>query len=230
MIFAGIIVGVLGLLFLWLSKKQKATSQAMQQTKVVPISELKSNTQAEVQGTVVMENPMQTPFGNQACAYYEYEVEKEVRERNAEGQLETNWETAEQDKKMAPFYIEDGSGKIRVEPEGATIEPRDLGERRFRRGENFSNNILSNILSSVADHNTRVTEKALLVNESAYAFGWVSEGPQGLTLKKGDKDFMISHRSEAEVEKSTARTATGMKVLGIISIIAGIALIIYSFV
>ncbi|MBU0598604.1 E3 ubiquitin ligase family protein [Patescibacteria group bacterium] len=229
MLIAGIVVGLLGLVFLWLSKKQKFTSLAMKQSKAVSVNTLQPNTQAEVQGNIVMDNPLRTPFSNRECAYYEYEVEKETRERNQQGQIETDWETVESDKKSAPFYIDDGTGKIMVNPDGATIEPRDLGEQRFRRGERFGNNILSNILSSVADFNTRVNEKALFTNEHAYVFGHVTEGSQGLVFQKGDKDFVISHKSEEEVEKSTARSAMGMKVLGVIGIVVGIGLIIYSF-
>jgi len=229
MLIAGIIVFIIGGGLFWLSKKQQATSTAMQQSKAVPINQLQANTQAEVQGTVVAKNPLTTPFSNRECVYYEYEVEKEVRERNAEGRLETDWETVEKDDKKIPFAIEDKTGTVMVNPEGATIEPRDLGEQRFRRGERFGSDILKNILSSISDANMRANEKALLANEPAYIFGNVTEGPNGPEFKKGGKEFLISHKSEEEVQKSTARTATVMKVLGIIGLIAGVTLTIISF-
>lgn len=160
-------------------------------------------------------------------------VEKEVRRRGrgTDGRptMEIDWETVEQDSKQIPFMIKDQAGQVAVNPEGATIEPKDLGEQRFRRGERFDNNVLQNIMSSISDANTRVTEKALFVNEPAYVFGHVSEGAQGLEFSKGGKEFLISHKSEEQVEKSTTRTATVMKVLGYIGLIVGVIIAIYSF-
>lgn len=229
MLAAGIIIIIIGGGFFWLSKKQQKTSAAMQQSKAVPINQLQTNTQAEVQGTVVAKNPLTTPFSNRPCVYYKYEVEKEVRRRDSEGHLETDWEQVEEDDKKIPFMIEDKTGQVLVNPEGATIEARNLGEQRFRRGERFSNDILRNIISSISDSNTRVTEEALLVGEPAYIFGHLAEGSDGLEFNKGDKNFLISHKSEEEVQKSTARSATFMKVLGIIGLIVGAVLAIMSF-
>jgi len=229
MLAAGIIIIIIGGGLFWLSKKQQKTSAAMQKSKAVPINQLQPNTQAEVQGTVVAKNPLTTPFSNHECVYYKYEVEKEVRRRDAEGRLETDWEQVEEDDKMIPFMIEDQTGQVMVNPEGATIEARDLGEQRFRRGERFDNDILRNILSSISNTNTRATEEALLANEQAYIFGYVTEGPNGLEFKKSGKDFLISHKSEEQVQKSTAHTATIMKVLGIIGLIVGAVLAVMSF-
>ncbi len=230
MLIVGIItIGVGGLLF-WLSKKQADTSQELKSSSVVPIRDLQAGTQAEIQGIVTAQNPLRTPFGQRDCVYYEYEVEKEVRERNAQGQMETDWETVEQDDQQMAFTIDDGTGQVAVKPDGATLEARDLGEQRFRRGDRFNNSLLQNIFSAIADVNTRVTEKALLAGEPAYVYGLVRQGSNGLEIAKGDKKMIISYRSEEEVEKSTARTATVMKVLGIIGLVGGVILVIYSFI
>ncbi|MFC1687557.1 GIDE domain-containing protein [Patescibacteria group bacterium] len=233
MFIGGIVVIVVGGLLLLFANKQKQTSDAMQKQKAVPTNQLQSNMQAEVQGNVVTQNPLKTPFSDRECVYYEFEVEKEVRRRGrgTDGRptTETDWETVEQDKKMIPFFIEDSAGKVAVNPEGATIEPRDLGEQRFRRGERFGNDFLRNLLSSVSDANMRASEKALFTGESAYVFGHVTEGAQGLEFNKSGKEFLISHKSEEQVQKSTARTATTMKVLGFIGLLGGIILMVYSF-
>lgn len=229
MLAAGIIIIIIGGGLFWLSKKQQKTSAAMQKSKPVPINQLQANAQAEVQGTVVAKNPLTTPFSNRECVYYKYEVEKEVRRRDSEGHLETDWEQVEEADKMIPFMIKDKTGQVMVDPEGAAIEARDLGEQRFRRGERFGSDILRNILSSISDSNTRVNEEALLVGEPAYIFGYLAEGPNGLEFKKNGKDFLISCKSEEEVQKSTARTATTMKILGIIGLVVGVILAIMSF-
>jgi len=233
MLIVGIIIIAVGSLFLWLAKKQKQSSQAMQQQKAVPTNQLQAGALAEVQGTVVASSPLKTPFSNRDCVYYEFEVEKEVRRRgcdaNGRPTMETDWETVEQDEKKIPFFIKDSAGKVAVNPEGATIEPKDLGEQHFRRGERFNHDFLRNILSNISDTNTRVTEKALFVGEPAYVFGHVSEGAQGLEFSKQGKNFLISYKSEEQVEKSTARSATAMKIFGYIGLVVGIILAIYSF-
>ncbi len=229
MLIVGIFAAGLGGLFLWLAKKQKATSTSMKQSSVSPIQKVQPDTQAEIYGKVVCQSPLQTPFSNQPCVYYEYEVEKEVWERDNDGRMETNWETVEEDKKQIPFYIDDGSGKIKINPDGATIEPRDLGEKRWQRGQRFNNSLLENIFSGLTNFNARVSERALMANENAYVFGYVTKTAEGYCMQKHDKKFLISYRTEEEVEKRTARSATIMKVLGIAGIILGIGLVIYSF-
>jgi len=229
MLIAGIIVIVIGAGLFWLSNKQKLTSQAMSKTKAVPIDQLQSNTQAEVQGTVEADHPLQTPFSKRDCVYYEYDVEKEVRRRNQQGQIETDWENVEGDKKRTSFKITDSTGEVAVNPDKATIEPEDLGEQRYRRGDRFDNDILGSIINAVSDSNVRVTERALLTGNNGYVFGFVDEGAHGLEFKKGSQDFLISHKTEEQVQKSTARSATAMKVFGIIGFVVGVVLIVMSF-
>lgn len=50
-----------------------------------------------------------------------------------------------------------------------------------------------------------------------------------VVIKKGNNDFIISYRSEEEVEKSMAKKAMIFKVLGFIGIIGGVVLAVYSF-
>jgi len=229
MLAGGIIIFLVGAGLFWLSKKQQKTSQTMARAKSVPIDQLQANTQAEIQGTITANQPLQTPFSKRDCVYYEYEVERETRKRDQEGRLHTEWETVSEDKRSVPFMVKDQTGSVAVNPEGATIETEDLGEQLIRRGDIYDNEFLRDVVNAFSETPMRVQEKALLANNPAYIFGYVTEGSEGLEFKNNGKDFVISHRSEEEVEKSTARSATTMKVLGIIGLVAGVILAIYSF-
>lgn len=228
MIYGGIIIFVLGLLFLRSARKKKSTQGELAKTKSLPINQLAAGRPAEVQGTIVAKTPLQTPFSHRDCIYYEYEVERETRVRDDRGQLRTDWERVHHDENKVSFWVQDNSGKILIDPEKAKIEAQDLGQHFDQAGDSFENPIRHGLARTFSGH-TRVTEEALLVGSPVYVYGEVREGSEGLVIAKGQGDFIISYKTEEQVEKSIGRSAGVLKVLGYIGIILGIFLAVYSF-
>jgi len=229
MLIAGIVLIVLGIIFWFLGKKKKSTSDEMTKTKSVPIGQLIAGAQQEAQGTVACAQPLQTPFTKQPCVYYSYEVEREVRTQNPQGQPATRWERVDSNASSIPFQITDASGSITVNPEHASIEGRDMGEQWIEQNNLASFGMLRITTASFMGGSLRAKEKALLVGGNAYVFGLVNQGSQGLEFQKGNESFVISYKTEEEVEKSTKRSAMLMKVFSVIGVVAGVALAVYSF-
>ena len=230
MLYAGIIVFLLGGLFIFLGQKKKKTQAEMSKTKSVPISQLQPNQQVEIQGTVVVGHPLQTPFSKRDCVYYEYKLERETQTKDSQGRSYLRWERVSENKNSMPFWLQDATGKVAVYPENAQVEAQPLGELFVRQGDILQNQFLKNAVNLLTGYNTRVSERALFTNSPAYVFGYVTQGQQGLTIQKGQKGFIISYKSEEEVEKGMARSSIIFKVLGILVIIGGVAMVIYSVV
>jgi Ca2+/Na+ antiporter len=80
-----------------------------------------------VQGKSTDGAPLTSPLTRVPCYYYEVKVEKRVKRDNRE-----EWESAGTEKAEVPFYLEDTTGKILVNPQHAEYDvPRSFwGELR----------------------------------------------------------------------------------------------------
>jgi hypothetical protein len=69
---------------------------------------------SHVAGTSTGGEPLISPLTQVPCYYYEVKVEKKVKKDKQE-----TWETTHQDRAEVPFYIQDETGKILVNPQHA---------------------------------------------------------------------------------------------------------------
>ncbi|MFA6908720.1 MAG: GIDE domain-containing protein [Patescibacteria group bacterium] len=231
MFIGGIIAVVLAGVLLFAGSRQKKMGSEMQKTKVVPIKDVSAGTQVEIEGTIACASPLRTPYSQRDCIAYEYTVEREERTTDPQGRPRIHWQNVSSDRQSIPFTVQDASGNIEVHPDHASLDLQDFGLRMLRAGDLTDNSILKVAVNVLGNNtNTRVREKALLVGSHAYVFGSVVQDAAGLHIGKGDNNFVISYKTEAEIERSKARLAMGMTILGIILGIAGITLAIYSFI
>ncbi len=224
-IFGIVMIGLGGLLW-YLGVRSKKTQARLASSKSVPIGQLQSGAQAEIQGTIVCERPLQTPFSHRDCVYYSYEIEREVTEQDARGETRTSWHTEDSNQEKVQFYAQDSSGKVAVNPDGAKFDPQSLGEQFLQPGVDFGNHIMSKLSVRLGGYRTKASEEALLVGGPVYVNGFVSNGPDGLVFQKGSGDFIISCRSEEEYEKKVGRSAITLKVIGVIVGVIGLVAII----
>ena len=82
----------------------------------------------EVCGEAVpAETILQSPFSNQDCLYYRYEIEEYRRSGKR-----SRWVTICNEVHGTPFYVRDDTGQVLVDPNGAEVEiPQDT---RFESG------------------------------------------------------------------------------------------------
>jgi hypothetical protein len=230
MFIFGIIVVVLGGGLLYGGSRQKKTGSAMQQSKVIPINQAAEGSQIEIEGTTACASPLQTPYSKQNCVAYEYTIEREERTMNAQNIPTTHWEHVSSDKQSVPFVVQDASGSIAVNPDRASLDLQNYGEQLVRAGDATDNPIFKTVLNVMMNANTRVREKALVVGTHVYVFGNVEKNAAGLQIAKGTGDFVISYKTEAQIEKAKARSAMTMTIIGVIAIIGGVALVIFGLI
>ncbi|MFH1207110.1 MAG: GIDE domain-containing protein [Patescibacteria group bacterium] len=226
MYFFGIVFIGLGGLMWYLGTRGKKNQARLAASKSVPVNQLQTGVQAEIQGAIVCDRPLQTPFSHRDCVYYSYEIEREVTERDSRGEMHTTWHTEDSNDEKTLFYVKDSSGKVAVNPAGAKIDAQSLGEQFLRPGEAFDNEIMTRFANKMGRFRTKASEEALLSGGPVYVNGYVASGAEGLVVQKGSGDFIISHRSEEEYEKSVGRSAMTLKVIGVILGIVGIIAIV----
>ncbi len=224
MLIFGIVAFVIGGGLMFAGRRQKGLQESMQQGSVVPIKDAKVGATVELYGTVVAEQPLKTPFSQRDCVYYEYTLEREVQNRDSQGRMTSSWDRVASDQQVTPFVLRDSSGNIAIRPEGARIDSVKLGEQYVK--SDTIPGFLASFTQQLTGYTSRVHESALLTNANAYVMGTVVQDGNGLAVAKGSGKMLISHKTEAEVERSTKRSAALMNIFGIILGVGGIVLVI----
>lgn len=228
MLIFGIIAFVIGGVCVYVGRRQKGLQATLQQGSVVPVKNAQVGSTVELYGTVAAAQPLKTPFSQRDCVYYEYELEREVQNRDSQGRMVSTWDRVASDRQIVPFTLQDDSGTITVRPDGASMDPVKLGEQYVKN--DAVPGFLSAFTQQLTGYTSRVHEKALLTNAKAYVMGTVVQDGNGLAIAKGSGKMLISHKTEAEVESATKRNAVVMHILGIILGLGGIVLAIVGLV
>jgi Ca2+/Na+ antiporter len=247
-----------------------------------------------VQGKSTGGSPLTSPLTRVPCYYYEVKVEKRVRRGKRE-----EWETTSTEKLESPFYLEDESGKILVNPQKAEFDvprtfmgelrprtllsvgrsPRSFDEslgvpvpteehlRAYLTGQSSSARAAlasssvpgakamdkalavaekiqalgvsvgaGGISMDFGAHTYRLTETCLVAGRACNVLGTCTENPSPAgeddrnLIKRGENEkiFLITTKSEKQIEKSLRLKAFLLVVLGAVMIVGGVAIALHS--
>lgn len=205
--------------------------------------------EAELKGTITCPNPLRAELSNQPCVWYSYTVSREYEETilasDSEGrqvqQIRRGSEVVASNTRSCLFELQDSTGKIWVDPEGAEIQslkshssfqPGDLSS-----GMRIGNFILNAALGlSAGGRQTlgfRSEEHILPVDKAAFVLGEASDGDGQLKIRKPEKKgalFLISTKSEEEIVKGAMGAETGFLIGSIILGIGGLTALIFGII
>jgi hypothetical protein len=133
---------------------------------------------------------------------------------------------------FAPFTVEDSTGSVAVNAEGAEVDAKQV-VNRFDRNTGSEGPSIS--LGGATVHlgggertlGYRYTESILPVDAPVYVLGTVQEGG-GIAAPSCDEGhrFVVSHRSEEALGQSLGKTVLWLGVGGIASIVVGVILLV----
>jgi hypothetical protein len=189
----------------------------LETTRASAVSDLASGTLIEVKGTLRCESPLKSEMTEQVCAYYLSQAIREYLERDYgdDNDVSTNRRRSEviaSNEQLAPFIIEDGWGTVGVRGEGAEIDALEV-MNRFQKDPGEGAITLGGVTINLGggEHTLgyRYVEKVLRVDEPVYVLGVVQEDGQlgGPPESDREKRFLISYRSEEQLEKKYRRDA-----------------------
>jgi len=261
-IIAGVLlIGIaVGLVFALASKKKKIA--LMESTETSTVEFLKKLSQSmvegvgagtlfyftEVKGKVASAAPLASELAGMACVHYVMQVNREFEEtyfeKNERGEqiqkTRTEVETVASNRRSIAFSVDDGTGHIRVEPDGASI----IAEKVLSRFEpsanqaggtlkvgNFSLSLPQNLREG--DRRTlgyRFEESAIPVGKEVYVIGEVNEQNGELVLRRPREKgrFIISTQSEEELVRREASAIKWFGISAIVLALIGIGLILYA--
>jgi hypothetical protein len=194
----------------------------------------------EVKGTLRCESPLESEMAGKTCAYYLSQVIREYQEteRDADGDLETRRrsEVVASNEQFAPFAVEDDSGAVGVRGEGAEVDALEVMDRFERDAGGAGSISLGGLTFNLGERERTIgyrhVESILPVDAPVYVLGAVQDDGEIGAPPPGDEEgrFLISHRSEEQLEKKFRRDALiltlialGLFVFGAIFIAVGVA-------
>jgi hypothetical protein len=217
--------------------KQKAALMGQTETSnAADVSGLAPGTLVEVKGTLRCEEPLVSEMANERCAYYSSKVIREYLERDYDDDdhdagSDRRSEVVAQNEQFAPFTVEDPTGGVPVNAEGAEVDAKQV-VNRFERNTGSEGPSISlggatiNLGGGERTIGYRYTESILAVDAPVYVLGTVQEDG-GIGGPSGDEGqrFLISHRSEEALGQSLGKTVLWLGVGGTAALVVGVVLL-----
>jgi E3 Ubiquitin ligase len=217
--------------------KQKAALMGQTETSnASDVSGLAPGTLVEVKGSLRCEEPLTSEMAGERCAYYSSKVVREYRESDYDDDddvgSDRRSEVVAQNEQFAPFTVEDETGSVPVNAEGAEVDARQVVNRFERNtgGEGPSISLGGATIDLGGGERTlgyRYTESILPVDAPVYVLGTVQDGGIGgpVSSDQGQR-FVISHRSEEVLGQSLGKTVLWLGVGGIAALVVGVILLV----
>ena len=210
----------------WWSLQTEKRQQKIMSIQSTKCGDVKPGRKTEVKGTVKALTPLQVPERPGECVYYRIERQQErVRtRREADGKIHTTteWETVEARTQSKKFLVEDGSGSVLVDLEGAEVDaPLVVDKAEQGGGANLKGFGMSLSLGGGKQVVTKVW--ALVPGQPVYVLGNAEQEGEKVALKSGKDQLLVSYKSEEELLRSAQRSASFGKVVAAALLAVGVA-------
>ena len=226
------VAALVGLGLLWWRSRvggEIALMASLETSGAGSVTQLAPGMPVEVKGTLRVRAPLRAEFSGQPAAYYKSEVEREETyyERDSDGrdQRKTRTTTVYSTMKYGQCLIEDTSGRVGIDFDGAEVEAVEVvNEPTAPPGG--SGGVIGGVLSALSNTNAtfRRKESILAPDIPVYVLGEVQPG--GLVGKPAsgskNKTFVISHKSEEERTKSLTSTTRWLLAIAIILLVLAV--------
>lgn len=193
----------------------------------------------ELKGATEAETPLTSFLAAQACVWYQWSVQEHwsrtVTETytDSDGKTQTRtrtesgWTTVAQGGEMIPFYLQDDCGVIRVQPDGAKIEPQTIFDETCGRFDAlyYAKGPAGAVADS--DHRRQFVEKGIPLHAALYVVGQSRErsdvvAPE-IAQDANAPMFLISTRSEEQVSRGLGAMFWVLAILGLVLAVVGVA-------
>ena len=224
----GIAVWVAAGVLLYKARKQLRKTALMgrvETSRAADVAGLSAGAPVEVKGTLRCEEPLESEMAGHECAYYISQVirEYEVRTTDSDGDSRRSRrsEVMASNERFAPFVVEDDSGMVGIRGEGAEVDAVEV-QNRFetdtgREGGVTLGGITVHLGGGPRTIGYRYVESILPLDSPVYVLGTAREdGHIGAPAEEeGGQRFLISHRSEEQLESRYKRSALLLGCLGV---------------
>jgi hypothetical protein len=202
-------------------------------SKATDVAAIAAGTMVEVKGTLRCGSALLAEFSKQSCVYYKSEIQRETAyyTRDSQGRRErkTRTETVHSSTRFAPCLVEDASGKVAVNLEGADVEGQQAVNRREAEERSLAGTVVSLALGGDDSSTLIYTETVLTADLAIYVLGEVQADHSVGKPAAGSKNrvFVVSTKSEAERTKDLRSTTLWLLVGAVVlaAVAVGLAIL-----
>ncbi|MCA9516575.1 MAG: E3 ubiquitin ligase family protein [Myxococcales bacterium] len=270
MLWIGLILVVAALVLFFFatrSKKKAYFIQATETSKIGDVQRLVDEVKAdmidgmssgyrdyiEVKGQIVADQPLAGELSEGRFAICQTTVSRIVERletnRDSQGNVRQTWrkstERLTQNRRDTPFWIDDGTGRIRVKAGTKGVDLVKVVDR-FEPPSSFEGGLGSRLQVSLGGFSLgiggmgsqsrtvgyQLVEEVLPVGQRVYALGEVADTEdEGVVLRtptdeQKDRPFMLSTKTEEELLQKSAKSQTILRVIGAVVGVGGLALVV----
>jgi len=264
MLILGIVIAVIGVIVFIVRTGQVKKGELIAGTETSRVGELLETAKSvaqeigagsfnqfvEIKGTTVCNAPLTSELARVPCVHYSLTVTREWEEtywdKDSEGRsvqrTRSGSDIVASNNRSTIFYVDDGTGRVRVNPEGAELikekafsqfQPGEAQGSTLRIGA-FSFNIENIGVNLGGGRRTlgyRYEEHIIPVGKPVYILGEASDASGKLTIIKPtekSKKLLISVKSEEELMKSVSTTKLVLLIIACLLLAGGAVLIVLS--
>ncbi len=267
MIYVGIVLFIVAGVLLYFMKQNQGRVRQMKATETSTVNALEETAatirddlgggashwkaKAEVKGRVVCETPLEGQFTDVPSAVIHTRIVREWeeyrQERDSDGNSRSRWvrrsDTMHDDVRTTSFHIDDGTGQLRVAPNGADFTLNEVVDRfepadRFDDGPSISFGPITLNVGGMGWGSSRrligykVQESILPVGANVYGLGEVQDQGTSLVLTKSantETAFILSVKSEEELIAQYEKTAKWQQIGAGVCVVIGVGLSVGHF-
>jgi hypothetical protein len=189
-------------------------------------------TLVELKGPLASDALLTAEFSAKPCIYHRSLTERQVERvtTGSDGKRETRreYETVSSIEKHAPCRLEDRTGSVAVDFEGAKVEAVQVHQRYEAAGVGSLVGQLLGASGTTLGH--RYTEWIIEAGVPVYVLGTVTAAHAVGADPARKNPFVVSHKSEEEREKSLSRSRLWLLVGAIACAAAAIGILYGAFV
>jgi len=194
----------------------------------------------ELKGTVDSRRPLRGWLSNQHCVHYSWSVEEHCSHtytetyKDSEGRPrtrtvhESGWKTVADGGEMIRFYLRDDTGVLRVDPQGAKIEPVVTFEVECDDGDPLYYKKGPQDAVMHSDYRRRFVEHGLPLGLELYVVGQSRERDDIVAAEIAYDEkapmFLITCRSEKDIASGMSWSSWGLAFLALLLAGAGVSL------
>lgn len=206
------IAGIFGLIACacyWMAAAQTEKRDAMVDTPTTPAGQVDREGYFEVKGEVGCDDPLDTPHSDTPSVAYLFQVinryEETYQDRDGHTRTRIVEEVQHEERKQRTFWIQDASGRLLVNPEGAELDVDVIVSRAMDGAAPAHMGPAPRLGTRRRLIERRRQVQGIELGQWLYAIGPVQADPQGAIMAGKDAEgrpFLLSFRSEEDQLKS----------------------------
>lgn len=237
LLFGGIFLFV-GALLVVAGRRPFVTGVRLLRSRTVPVESLTAGRDAAVTGTVrEYAGTVRSPFSDREAVVAGYEIQ-EYRPRSGQQGTQWAWETVDSGWNAVPFVVDDGTGRVLVEPDEATFSVSVAEETRVATDRAPSGGVRSFVesdghewgfevdpIGAFFGHRRRYLERRVVDGDTATVRGRVEadeRAPSSLVVRGGGP-FVVGDGSLRDVGWRSVQTGGLASGVGVVCLAIGAA-------